>query len=175
MRLNPEEKSCLEALYNYYAIPTDQLRRNHVVLGRITVTFHRITGRDEDASEILRYMINRRKNKDWACLGERARRFPPALRELLDGEIGVLSDIYEAINIPLDEYLLRNELTRQLAAAFTARAKRFVPAATLVAALMARRKRGLLLCLEEERKAATRRPFADIQEVALKHQNASYR
>lgn len=173
MRLNPEDKCCLEELYLHYAVPTDQLRRNPAVLGRITAAFHRLTGHDEEAPELLRYMINRRKNQDWPRLGDRARRFPPAMQELLDGEIGVLAGIYESIKVPLDEYLLRTDLPRQLANAFTAATQRFVSAATLVAALMAHRKRGLLPCLMEEKTAGTQRPFADIHVVDRAHKRAS--
>lgn len=174
MRLNPQDKLCLEELYLRYAIATDQLDRNRVVLGRITSAFRRLTGRDEDTKELLRYMINRRKNKDWPRLGERARRFPAALKELLEGEIGILSSIYTAINVPLDEYLLRDNLPRQLTDAFTARTGRFLPASTLVAAMMAHRKRGLLPCLEEEKTAAAQnQPFADIDDVDRKHRKSA--
>lgn len=173
MKVSPEDKCCLEELYLYHAIPTDQLRRNPVALGRIVAAFHRLTGRDDEAPELLRYMINRRKNRDWPCLGENARQFTPALRELLDGELDLLVDAYTVIRIPLDEYLLRDNLPKKLASAFAAAAGRFVKAATLVAALMAHRKRGLLPCLVEEKLAAESRAFADIQIVARAHQRAA--
>jgi hypothetical protein len=173
MRLNPDEKCCLEELYLYYAVPTDQLRRNPVVLGRIAAAFQRLTGREEDAAELLRYMINRRKNQDWPRLGDRARRFPPAMRDLLDGEIGVLVAAYESINVPLDEYLLRADLPHRLASAFTAATQRFVAAATLVAALLAHRKRGLLPRLFEVKTAGAPQPFADIEVVARAQHRAS--
>lgn len=175
MRLNPQDKLCLEELYLHHAIPTDQLRRNPVVLGRIAAAFRRLSGRDEETSELLRYMINRRKNKDWPRLGERARRFPAALKELLDGDIGTLSAIYIEINVPLDEYLLRENLPQQLANAFTTRTGRFLHASTLVAAMMAHRKRGLLPCLEEEKiLAATKAaPFSDIELVHRQHRNVA--
>lgn len=166
MRLNSEEKSCLEELYLHYAIATDQLRRNPVVLGRITAAFNRLTGRDDDAAELLRYMINRRKNSDWPRLEDRARRFPAAMRELLDGEIDILVGAYVAINVPLDEYLLRDDLPTQLARGFTMATKRVLPPAILVAALMAHRKRGFLPCLSVEKTTGTEQPFADIQIVA---------
>lgn len=173
MRLNLQDKLCLEELYLHYAIPTDQLDRNRVVLGRIAAAFRRLTGQDGDAKEILRYMINRRENKDWPRLGERARRFPAALKELLDGEIGILSNIYTTINLPLDEYLLRDDLPRELTDTFTSRTGRFLPASTLVAAMIAHRKRGLLPCLEEEKAAAAKsQPFSDITEVDRKHRQS---
>jgi len=174
MRLIPQDKLALEELYLYYAIPTDQLKRKPGVLGRICAAFRRVTGRDESNEEILRYMINRRKNKDWPRLGDRARRFPAALKELLDGEIGVLCAIYKAINIPLDEYMLREELPQRLRDAFAAKTGRVLTASTLIAAMMSYRKRGLLPCLEEEKAATkTAQPFSDIEEVDRRHRRAA--
>ena len=172
MRLNPQDKSTLEDLYLHYAIPTDQLKRNRVVLGRIGASFRRATGLDDSNDEILRYMINRRKNKDWPKLGERAKRFPPALKELLEGEISVLCTLYKTINVPLDEFLLREDLPRRLVEMFSAKTGRIVTDATLVAAMMSYRKRGLLPCLESEKVAkpkSQKRAFSDIDEVARQH------
>src|SRR5690606_10442606 len=108
-----------EELYLHYSVPTDQLRRKPVVLGRIRSAFNRLTGRDESAADLLRYMINRRKNRDWPRLGDRARRFPPAMSELLDGELDPLVSAYVLINVPLDEYLLLDHLPVRLTQAFT--------------------------------------------------------
>lgn len=173
MRLNPQDKSCLEELYVHYAIPTDQLKRNPVVLGRIVAAFCRLTDQVESTSEVLRYMINRRKSKDWPTLGTKAKRFSAALKQLLDGEIGILSNIYVSINVPLDEYLLRNHLPRELASTFTSTAGRIIPSQTLVAAMMAHRKRGLLPCLEEEKVKSADLPFSDIGDVHRQHRNAA--
>jgi len=166
MRLKPEEKSSLEELYLHYAIPTDQLRRNAVVLGRITAAFNRLNDCEVDPPEILRYMINRRKNADWPRLEDRAKRFSSAMAELLEGEIDVLVGAYVAINVPLDEYLLRDGLGARLAQGFAMATKRTLPIPTLVAALMAYRKRGLLPCLVEVKTVGTAEPFADIDVVA---------
>lgn len=173
MRLSPEDKCCLEELYLHHAVPTDQLRRNPVVLGRICAAFRRISSCEAETPEVLRYMINRRKNKQWPRLGERARRFPPAVRELLDGEIDVLIAVYESIDIPLDEYLLRDKLPHRLASSFAEKTGRVVRAPTLVAALMAHRKRGLLPCLIEEKLSRSAQPFSDIEEVARAQRRSS--
>lgn len=173
MRLTPEDKNCLEELYIYHAVPTDQLKRKRSVLIHIVNTYNRITGRDDDADEVLRYMINRRKCKDWPCLGTRARRLLPAQHELLEGELDVLVAAYIAINVPLDEYLLRSDLPSKLAQGFTMATERFVASATLVAALMAYRKRGYLPCLFEKKVAKASQPFADIHVVARAHRRAA--
>jgi hypothetical protein len=166
MRLKPEDKSCLEELYLHYAVPTDQLKRNSIVLGRITAAFNRLTGRDDEAAELLRYMINRRKNADWPRLENRAKRFSSAMKELLDGEVHVLVGAYVGIDVPLDEYLLRDDLGARLAEGFTRATKRTLPTSILVAALMAYRKRGFLPCLVEVKTAGASKPFADIKVVA---------
>ncbi len=173
MRLTPEEKNCLEQLYIYHAVPTDQLKRKRSVLIHIVNTYNRMTGRDDEADEVLRYMINRRKCKNWPCLGDRARRLSPAQHQLLDGELDVLVAAYIAINVPLDEYLLRSDLPSKLAQGFTLATNRMVASETLVAALMAYRKRGLLPCLFEEKAAREAQPFADIHVVAREHRSAA--
>ena len=170
MRLIPEDKLVLEELYLHYKIPTDQLKRNQVVLGRIGAAFRRLTGRDDETPEILRYIINRRKNKDWPRLGDQARRFSPALHALEDDELPVLVSVYETIDVPLDEYLLREHLPSELASAFAARTGRVVRASTLVAALIAYRKRGLLVCLRDEKQTKEPQPFSDIDQVVAREQ-----
>jgi hypothetical protein len=173
MRLTPEEKYCLEELYIHFAVPTDQLKRKRSVLVYIVNAFNRLTGRDDDVDEVLRHMFNRRKSKDWPRLGDRARRFVPAQHELLDGELEVLMAAYVAIDVPLDEYLLRQDLPRKLAKGFTMATQRIVSSSTLVAALMAHRKRGLLPCLFDEKVAKTPQPFADIHVVDREHRRSA--
>ena len=81
----------------------------------------------------------------------------------------ILVGLYESIDVPLDEYLLRSDLGTQLSERFTTATKRFVKKSVLVAALMAHRKRGLLPCLVEEDAA---RPFTDIDVVEHKRKRA---
>ena len=172
MKLNPDDKEVLEGLYVHFAVATDQLRRNPVVLGRIRAAFNRMTDRDDGAAELLRYMINQRKNKNWPKLGDRAKKFEPALRAIreIDG-VFTLCGAYERRGIPLDEYLFRPELGRDLSQRFGRLTSRVFPAQLLVAALMQLRKRGLLPCVyaEQQEQERTAAPFADIEEVDRQH------
>ena len=166
MQLNPPDRECLEALYKHHAVATDQLKRRPGVLAQITAAFRRSTGRDEDGNELLRYMINRRKAKDWPRLGKRAKKLPVPSSSLEEGNVAVLAEAYEEIGIPLDEYLLTGHLPRRLADRFASLTGRTsARAADLVGALLAHRKRGLLVCLEEEKKPKRDEPFSDIAEV----------
>lgn len=166
MRLDPPDKECLEGIYTFHRVPTDQLKRLPGVLAQITHAFRRLTGRNEDGNEILRYMINRRKKADWPCLGKSAKRLPVPSSLLEEGDIELLASAYETIGVPLDEYLVDGGLTRRLADRFAHLTGRTsTRASVLVAALLAHRKRGLLVCLKEEKKPKVDEPFADIAEV----------
>ena len=170
MKLNPEDKSCLEGLSLHYAIPTDQLRRNPVVLGRIRATFNRMTSHDADATDLLRYMINRRKSKEWPTLGDRAKRFPPALAEIREiCGTDVVVKVYKRRGIALDEYLCTASLAREFSHEVSVAAGRAIAPATLVAGAMALRKRGLLpRVASEQAQTKSRKPagrFSDIGEV----------
>lgn len=167
MKLPEHEKQALEALYLHYAVATDQLRRNPAVLGRITAAFNRVTGHDFDAGTLLRYMINRRKNKDWPTLGDRARRFEPVTDQLTDTQLEILRDIYVTMDIPSDEFLFRPDLIRAIEQQFATRAGVVIQGFILVAAIMAKRKRGLWVCIREG--VAREAAFSDLNAVAKRH------
>ena len=77
--LNREtEKPVLEEIYVEYSVALDQLRRDPGTLNRIVSAFNWATDGEFPPSQLLRYMLNRRKDKDWPTLGKRAKRFKPA-------------------------------------------------------------------------------------------------
>src|SRR5690606_5116501 len=125
------------------------------------------TGHDFDAGTLLRYMINRRKNKDWPTLGDRARRFEPVTDQLTDTQLEVLRDIYVNLDIPSDEFLFRPDLIRTIERQFASRAGVVIQGFILVAAIMAKRKRGLWVCIREG--VARDAAFSDINEVAKRN------
>lgn len=137
------EKPILEALYITEAAATDQLKRDPEALRRITNGFNRITSRDYDADVLLRYMINRRKNTDWPCLGERAKKFDPLRDVLSSNELEVLKNIYVGLDITSDTFLYEPSLMSQVASRFQGVAARFVAGSILVGVIMACRKRGM--------------------------------
>lgn len=172
MKLKPDQKLCLEELYLHYAIPTDQLRRTPAVLNKLTSAFCGMTGISVEPAELLRYMMNRRKNRDWPCLGDRARRFPQAVNALTDHQLTFLKEIYVELDVTSDEILLQPSVSKQFCALFAKRAGVILPAHTLIPALFQLRKRGLLPTIreevEKENKSAAK-AFGDIAEVVRKY------
>jgi hypothetical protein len=173
MRLAAEEKHCLEELYLHHGIATDQLRRVPVVINSITAAFNRMTGRDFDAATLHRYMVNRRKNKDWPCLGTRARKFPSVLSDFTHDELAILESLYVDFNKTSDELLFSPKTAKTLADLFAKKAGRIVPGHMVVAAIFQKRKRGVWACIREGKEAVTEAaPFSDIQIVAKKFKQA---
>src|SRR5690242_19834396 len=99
------EKPVLEALYLQEAVATDQLRRVPEVMARITRAFNNITSRSFSASDVLSYMINRRKKNDWPRLGARALKFE-CLRDYLTAkQLDTLKQIYIDFDLTSDTFL----------------------------------------------------------------------
>ena len=172
MKLTPEQKLCVEELYLHYAVPTDQLRRKPAVLSAIQAAFCNMTGVLVGSAELLRYMINRRKNQDWPRLGGRAHRFPQALGTLGEGHRSLLCDLYERLGVTSDELLLRPKLAGKLVEAFASEAGRILPVHVLVPAVLQLRKRGLLPTLKKEAAAGygeRRVAFGDVAEVVERY------
>ncbi|MFC1605171.1 hypothetical protein ACFL5F_09120 [Planctomycetota bacterium] len=158
--LNPDvEKPALEQLYLAHGVATDQLRRAPQVLIEITETFNHVTGRDFDPGLILRYMINRRKQADWPTLGSKARKFDSVLNELTPAQLEFLRQIYLELDIPSDEFLFKIELVRGIEQRFTEFFGIRIPGYTLVAVIVAKRKRGLWVKIREE-------GFMDVEKLA---------
>lgn len=176
MKLTAEQKLCLEELYLHYAVATDQLRRAPAVLNKIAAAFCGMTGIDADPPELLRYMMNRRKNGDWPCLGARARRFPQAVRALTEHQLSLLKDSYVELDVTSDEILLQPAFAKRFCALFAQRAGAILPAHTLIPALFQLRKRGQLPTIREEvakENKAAAEAFADIAEVVKKYGTGS--
>ena len=158
--LHPDvEKPVLEQLYIAHGVATDQLRRIPEVLLEITQSFNHITGRDLDPGLVLRYMFNRRKQADWPKLGATARSFDSVLNELSPSQTETLRQIYMDLDIPSDQFLFRPDLTRKIENRFHGLAGERIPGYTLVAAIVAKRKRGLWVKIREE-------AFGDISHLA---------
>ena len=61
-RLLPHEDASLRALYREFNITVDQYPHRPDDLARLVGTWNSLTGRSESSSDILHYMITRRKN-----------------------------------------------------------------------------------------------------------------
>lgn len=153
------EKPILEAIYVEHGIPLDQLRRVPEILGEITRSFNRLTSRDFSAGELLRYMINRRKNKDWPRLGSGATRLEGAANVLSNTEIEHLRTVYLSMDLPSDEFLYRPAKTAEIEARFARASGIRIPGGVLVAVIIAKRKRGEWVRIRDE--------FGDIGDIVL--------
>lgn len=155
-----DEKPVLEELYVRYGVATDQLRRDQPTLIAITNAFNRITSRDFSSSLLLRYMVNRRKAKDWPRLGSKAKKFEPVKDLLSDYQAGILRGIYLEMDIPSDEFLIKPDLMREITHRFEGVTGTKVEGATLIAVIMAKRKRGEWVKIREVE------GFEDIEQIA---------
>ena len=155
--LNCEEKPVLEALYLESAVATDQLKRSPDTLRKLTAVFNKITSRDVDQNKLLRYMINRRKAKDWPRLGPKAKKFKSVLNELTSGQLETLKQIYLDLDVPSDEFLFDPNLMQEVALRFEGFTGTRYNASILIAAIVAKRKRGLWVKIRE--------PFADVEAI----------
>lgn len=149
------EKPVLEGLYLEYGVATDRLRRDPEALLCITRAFNRITSHNIDSGTLLRYMFNRRKAKDWPKLGSTAKKFDSELNSLSPDELFVLRQIYLDFNIFSDNFLFKPELVQKLEEQFAALTGTFISGQRLVAAIVAKRKRGEWVRISDD--------FADIE------------
>ena len=156
-----DEKPILEQLYVAHGVATDQLRRAPQVLMEITDAFNHLTGRDIAPELLLRYMINRRKQRDWPKLGPKARKFDSVLNELTSTQLEHLRQIYLQLDIPSDEFLFKPELVRIIKRQFEVLSCVRIPGYTLVAVIVAKRKRGLWVKIREE-------SFGDVDQLVQK-------
>ena len=152
------EKPALESLYIAHGVATDQLRRDPETLFRITETFNRITSQAFTTGELLRYMVNRRKVTDWPKLGTKAKKFQSVLNLLTSPQLSILKQIYIELDNTSDELLFEPQLVQEIETRFMGLAGVHIPGSILVAAIVAKRKRGEWVCIREE--------FGDIEIIA---------
>lgn len=160
--LTPDQKESLEAIYLSQEVASDQLRRDSVALGGIVDTFQAATGREDiDAGLLLRYIFNRRKQKDWPRLGARAKQFEPVEKLLTSPELAALETVYQQMDETSDNLLFSTAMMRRVAERFREATGQSRPGSVLVAVIVAKRKRRQWVRLREGNRA-----FADIAKVA---------
>ncbi len=163
-RLLPHEDASLRALYREFNITVDQYPQRPDDLARLVGTWNSLTGRSESSSDILHYMITRRKNnkgknKGWEKLGRDAgTTISKPQVSLSDEELKHLDAIHEELQIASDNYALNPDAAKRLQDVFAQRAGRIVPAMILAAAMVSRRKAGAL---------ATLKPKSDDQDLGF--------
>jgi hypothetical protein len=162
--LSIDDKEILKFLYVREKTPTDQYKRRPEALRKLTDRFNSLTERNDKPDDLLHFMISQRKQGKWPKLGTAHRKLGRVPLDLLTAdEWKILDEIYLDMNKGSDNYAYNVELRRELAAGFSARAGRFLPARTLCAALERRRKEGSLPRLTDK----PEKPFGDIDAVAI--------
>lgn len=166
LKLLPHEKAALEALYVEFNIPTDQYPHRPGDLETLVRSWNDICDRSENSSDVLHYMITRRKKKQWVTLGrENCERLQGIAAGLTDEELHHLDAIHEELQVASDNFALNSELSEKLKKEFAKRTGRIYPGMLLAATMIRRRKAGALATLKPQ-KCDSAAPFADIDQVA---------
>lgn len=149
LQLQKEENESLRVLYREFNIPTDQYPHRPDDLQRLVSAWNDLTGRNESASDVLHYMITRRKKGQWERLGRDAGAdFQRLQTPFTDEELAHLDAIHEELQVASDNYALHAESAKRLQAEFARRTGRVLPAMVLAAAMISRRKAGALATLK---------------------------
>lgn len=160
--LSPDEKESLKGIYLSRGISTDNLRRIPGEFAGLVQQFRAATGRaDISPNLLLRYILNRRKQKDWPRIGKRARKFESVLTLLNASQTAVLRTICETMAISSDELFFSPAHIRRVETMFREKTGTPIEGAILVAIIFAKRKRG-----EWTSSRSTTRAFSDIEIVA---------
>lgn len=165
IRLRPDERESLEALYVAHRIPSDQwVRRPDELVGFIS-DFNKLTGSDYLPGEVLHYMYSQRKQKMWPTFGGGYKKLAPLPDDVLsDDEWEILREEYLKLGIGSDNFVFDDALCFKLEETFGMRAGRVVSGRVLFAAIMKKRKRGLWPKVGTKAKE-----FADFDAVAEKY------
>tara|TARA_R110002095_G_scaffold215553_1_gene210108 strand:+ start:2053 stop:2550 length:498 start_codon:yes stop_codon:yes gene_type:complete len=145
----PDEDEALRALYLEYNIPSDQYIQRPDDLKLLVDSWNCLTSREETPTDILHYILNRRKQGKWEKLGRAAGKdFVRPRLAFTDEELAVLDEIHEELQIASDRFALDSELAQTLQQEFAKRTSRIVPAMILAAEMINRRKSGALATLK---------------------------
>jgi len=166
LQLLAHEDEVLRALYREAKIPTDQFPQRPDDLFRLVSAWNGFTGRNESPSDVLHYMVNKRKNGQWERLGRAAGTgFAPQRLTFSPEELNELDAIHEDLQIASDSYAINPEASKKLQEEFARRIGRIVPGMILAAAMVYRRKNGNLKTLRPKSDEQGL-GFSDIDQVA---------
>ncbi len=145
--LSSRHREILESLYLEFRIPSDQYQRRQQDLTRLVRRWNILTDRGDSPSQVLHYIITKRKNGDWVRLDGEHKRLKTMPEDFLSTEEWeILQDVYDkrVLNqgVGTDALAYDDDLARQIQREFSQRAGRAVRGSLLVAAIIAKRKRG---------------------------------
>src|SRR5262245_33924247 len=115
LQLQKDEDTSLRRLYRGFNIPTDQYPHRPDDLQRLVSAWNQLTGRNESPSDVLHYMITRRKKGKWERLGrDVGGDFQHPEVVFTDEEITHLDAIHEELQIASDNYAINPEAAKRL-------------------------------------------------------------
>ena len=176
--LSTHEVELLKELYLQKGIPSDQYAKRPVDLAEFIAQWNAMSERNDTAGEVLHYIKSKRRHKLWPTFGGMHQR----MAEWQDGvlypaEWEALRAVYEAKLVPLgmgsDNLAYDEALAKQCAQEFARLTGRIVSGQTLLALIMAKRKRGdwiTLSKLNHEAHKSGDTPsigFGDIDQIAI--------
>lgn len=150
IKLEPDEERLLRTMYYGALVPTDQYSRRPAFWRGFTAIWNNATERDDSREEVLHWLVTRRKRPHGRsgrleAIGESHKRLCSLDPDVLTKEQWeTLAKIYREINVGSDNFVFDVKLSKRLVELFLESTGEHVPATTLVAALIARRKDGFL-------------------------------
>jgi hypothetical protein len=144
IKLAREEDDLLRSLYRDRRIPVDQYVRRPGALDGLTGQFNDLAGRNDSTGDIHHYMATCRKNGEWVTFDGNHRRLESMdLEQLTSADWTQLAAAYEALGIGSDNFAFDADLLLRLTAGFRQLSGKQIDGRTLVALIMALRKRGM--------------------------------
>ena len=145
--LSPRHREILESLYLAFRIPSDQYQRRQQDLSKLVRRWNTLTERGDSPGEVLHYIITKRKNSDWVRLDGDHKRLQTMPEDFLSPEEWeVLQAAYDEVvvekGLGSDTLAYDAELAKQIRREFSKHTGRVVNGSLLVAAIIAKRKRG---------------------------------
>lgn len=180
IKLAPHEKRMLEELYSRRRIPRDQYKKRPQELVALVEEWNKLSGRVDTPDDVIRYIINRQKNKDWVTFDGNHLSAPPS-ENLTADQVDILVQIYTEDVLVFgrgsDALASDAELRELISREFAARTNRIVPGYALAAILETMRKEGLLPLLgdmnaQQQKPSDDGDAFRDIGDADRRHSAA---
>ncbi|USN99237.1 MAG: hypothetical protein H6810_00725 [Phycisphaeraceae bacterium] len=144
LQLSREEDLFLRTLYRHHRVPTDQFRKRPGFHSDFTATWNEGTGRTDSPEEVLHYMVTLRKKGRWERFD--GRHLPsPSVNDLLSVEEWALIDtVYREGGVASDNFAFDLDTLDRIEGALLREFGHTVSRSLLCAAIIERRKSGLL-------------------------------
>lgn len=166
--LTSDEDGALRWLYETRRIPIDQYVRRPVEWRDFTRAWNAATGRRDTPQDVIRYMVNQRKQGRWPRLGTRHKRLADIRLPLTSDQWEAFDRVYVEMNVASDNFMFDAKLAKEFRKRLYAIARFDLGELELVGGLLARRKAGLLPTLTNPQKRKSRRGFFnDIDSVSI--------